>query len=35
MAPFNVLLVVGLGCLLGVAGAWIAVHQQLEQIEPA
>lgn len=24
-----------LGCLLGVAGAWIAVHQQLGEIEPA
>ena len=35
MAPLSALLVVGLGCLLGVTGAWIAVHQQLEQIEPA
>lgn len=34
MAPLAALLVVGLGCLLGVAGAWIAVHQQLGEIEP-
>ena len=27
-------LVVASGCLLGVAGAWIAVHQQLDRIEP-
>ena len=33
--PFLVLAMLAIGVLLGVAGAWLAVQQQLDRIEPA